>query len=82
MYMRGEDSTDLMDVKTPAWRSVVAREVYFQSQVAKVRSTCLLAGLVLKEFVPFALSGLSCIYPIMGFGISLAFIVGRDQGLV
>ena len=26
-----------MDVKTPAWRSVVAREVYFQSQVAKVR---------------------------------------------
>ncbi|KAF3557487.1 hypothetical protein F2Q69_00014812 [Brassica cretica] len=73
---RGEDSTDLMDVKTPAWRSVVAREVYFQSQVAKVRSTCLLAGLVLKEFVPFSPSGLSCIYPIMGFRFSLAFIVG------
>ncbi|KAF8086991.1 hypothetical protein N665_0606s0018 [Sinapis alba] len=33
----GEDLTGLLDVKIPARRSVVAREVYFQSPDAKGR---------------------------------------------
>ncbi|KAF3517488.1 hypothetical protein DY000_02063342 [Brassica cretica] len=62
-----------MDVKIPTRRSVVAPSEFASSSP---RSTCLLAGLVLKEFVPFVPFGLSCIYPIMGFRFSPAFIVG------
>lgn len=61
------------------WRVlVVSRQHQSLLLLWTPRSTCLLAGLVLKEFVPFVPSGLSCIYPIMGFRFSPAFIVGRD----